>query len=462
MPVGRSLTGDWRVGTLAALIAAVHPVRVDRVANITGSFDLLALALSLWGLAFWMSALSGGRAPFAKRWLGIGFLAAGLLAGEEAVMLVALAGLASWWFSSAEPGGKRVVGRLSGLTALGLLLAAYLVIRTLVLGQVGRTEPVQSGPWPFWSFGLLFWRYLRIVLFPVRLSVAYSEEPLALYEPWVLVGWVGLLICGTAWMLWLRRYRRADFLLIWGFIALVPFSQILPSGTLFAERYAYHAVAPAALAIAWALVRLSDSGRLGRAVELCCFALIVLSISLGTYNRLKVWQGPQTLWPDAVSKQPGAYLARLNYGNWLRDSGRRDEAVEQFEIAVALDPEDPRARVNLGNMLYSKGLVQQAKVHFTAALETDFDSFGARIGLANVSVAEKDYNRALKLIEPVLNSDEDNLAALLVLGYISSIKGEYAQAIQIYQHALKLTRNPDQIRAIGNNISALQRILEGN
>ncbi|MDP8257046.1 MAG: tetratricopeptide repeat protein [Candidatus Alcyoniella australis] len=455
-PIGNSLLGSRRAGLYAAALAALHPVRSDRVANITGSFDLLAPVLALWGLAFWLAALRDPERSNRLRAVALPLLGCGLLAGEEALAVVLVAALAWWWLAPRSDQGRDTLRRLEDVLPLALLLAAYLALRTVVLGQVGRAPLPAQGPAPIWSFGVYFWRYVRLILVPSGLSVAYPERALALNEPWVMIGWSAMLAAALAWILWLRQRAVAVVLMLWGLLAIAPFCQLLPSGTPFAERYVYNALAPAALAAGWVLARLTRHGGARRVLGLLLFFTLLLVYGLGTFERVKVWRGPQTLWSDAVSKQPGAYLARLNHGNQLRDSGDLDAARAQFAVAVALDPNDSRGRINLGNVQYRLGELQAAQAQFLVALDADYDSVGARVGLASTFVSARRYNEALEMIAPVLRDDPDNLAALLVLGYISSIKGEYGQAIEVYQRALELCKDPVQVRVIGRNISTLR------
>ena len=68
---------------------------------------------------------------------------------------------------------------------------------------------------------------------------------------------------------------------------------------------------------------------------------------------------------------PGHARAHNNLGNALGRSGRLEEAVEQYEKALAIDPRHSRAHNNLAMTLESLGRLDQAISHYRRAVEID-------------------------------------------------------------------------------------------
>lgn len=70
-------------------------------------------------------------------------------------------------------------------------------------------------------------------------------------------------------------------------------------------------------------------------------------------------------WPDHVA-------GHVHYGLALEETGRNEEAAEQYRAAAALQPDDPRPLVNLGSLLYFQyKKTNEAKEALVRALELD-------------------------------------------------------------------------------------------
>jgi tetratricopeptide (TPR) repeat protein len=83
----------------------------------------------------------------------------------------------------------------------------------------------------------------------------------------------------------------------------------------------------------------------------------VAGLAVGTYVHNRVWQDDLTLWTATVAAQPNSILARTNLGFYLLEQGETDEAIEQFEIALATEKRPYMYLVadNLAGAYLSKG-----------------------------------------------------------------------------------------------------------
>jgi tetratricopeptide (TPR) repeat protein len=62
-----------------------------------------------------------------------------------------------------------------------------------------------------------------------------------------------------------------------------------------------------------------------------------------------------TLWRDTVTKSPSKARVHNNFGHALRNGGDLREALQQFEQALALDPDYPDALNNLATLYANIG-----------------------------------------------------------------------------------------------------------
>ena len=70
--------------------------------------------------------------------------------------------------------------------------------------------------------------------------------------------------------------------------------------------------------------------------------------------------------------------------------GRIDDAIAQWQKALAIQPNDAAAHTSLGNALLQKGWPEQAIVHYQTALQVDPREVNARNNMAWVLATSSD------------------------------------------------------------------------
>jgi tetratricopeptide (TPR) repeat protein len=78
---------------------------------------------------------------------------------------------------------------------------------------------------------------------------------------------------------------------------------------------------------------------------------------------------------NAISLRPGDLGSHVDLGLALRDLGRHDEAVAEFQEVVRLNPADPWGHANLGVALRVRGNYAQAAAESRRAIELAKDHF---------------------------------------------------------------------------------------
>ncbi len=116
---------------------------------------------------------------------------------------------------------------------------------------------------------------------------------------------------------------------------------------------------------------------------------------------------------------------RNHLGDALARSGDRDLAIEEFEQALALDPEYVEARVNLGATLAEAGRFEDALGHLEAAVRTAPEFGGARLNLAALLAGLGQWQEALGHYRRVLTSPEpaERDAAAAAIAEIRAMRG---------------------------------------
>jgi choline-sulfatase len=121
-----------------------------------------------------------------------------------------------------------------------------------------------------------------------------------------------------------------------------------------------------------------------------------------------------------LARYPRAALCWQEYGTFLLERNRTDEAARAFEQAVRYNPKDTTALVNLGGLELSKGRVDRAKVLYEMVLGVDPDDPVAHKNLG-IIFAEylKDPPQAVSHYKRYLEIAPDSDAGL-VKAYIAA------------------------------------------
>jgi tetratricopeptide (TPR) repeat protein len=102
--------------------------------------------------------------------------------------------------------------------------------------------------------------------------------------------------------------------------------------------------------------------------EIIIYLCVILSLSVGTYWRNKVWNSEIELWTDSVKKSPNKGRPHYNLGTVLLEQGKYEEAIAHLTEALQIKPNYAEAHVNLGNALTQQGKYEEAMAHLTEAL----------------------------------------------------------------------------------------------
>ena len=165
------------------------------------------------------------------------------------------------------------------------------------------------------------------------------------------------------------------------------------------------------------------------------FSWKVLGAVLGTTGRKsEAVDANQT----AVALSPQDADAHFNLGNTLKELGRLDEALASYTQAIALKPDFAQAHYNLGNTLKDLGRLDEALTSFTQAIALKPDYAKAHYNLGNtlkelgrLDEALASYNQAIAL-KPDYAEAHNNLGVTLQeLGRLDDALASYTKAIAL-------------------------------
>lgn len=335
----RLIVGNMTLAWLAALLFAVHPLRVEAVAWISARKDLLAAL-------FYLSAMIAYLRTSERRGIGGHLLvfvlhACALMSKGTAVTLpVALLLLD---FQQRRPFSAALILEKVPLFALSIVFGLVAIHFQREIGATNSGLPSMTlyQRLSISSFAGLF--YLGKTFIPTNLSAFYLYP---LTEEFKLPSWFALLplaiipVLGVMLVLW-RNHRTAFFGVAFFAVAIAPVLQFLSVGAaIAADRYTYLPGIGLTLAI---VVLLDAVTRHARPLLLAVALLLIVPTTL----RITVWRDTESLMSDQLRKFPTSVFAWNDRGVARMARGLLAEAYGDYSVALLLRPSDPDAADNL-------------------------------------------------------------------------------------------------------------------
>ncbi len=432
----------------AALVFAIHPLRVESVAWITERRDVLS-GFFYFSTVFCFVRFAGGAAHV-RRWYVAAVVAMvlALLAKGTAVTVPGVL-LVLWVYPFRQLGGKAGWGRdrcwrtVRVLAPFVLLAFTFTVVVFAALQDLpqlplGGKLAVSAASWCF---------YAGKTLWPSGLSPLYAMpdvvDPLA--SRFVISYVIVMAVAALCW-LGRRRFPGAVTSVVLFTVIVFPLLGVHQGGPqIFADRNTFNASpALAMLAGGALLVSLRHSTTLARAAVAVAFSAVVVLATL-TWRGTHVWRDSESLWTRVLEIEPDSPHGHNDLGNVFMQQGRVAEALEHFMRATQLRPEFAHAWGNLGVALAANGRDDEAITAFQRALAIDpaLDQAEGNLGVA--LMRRGDTTGALNHLNAALRTNPDNADAHVNMGNVLVRSGRPADAASHYASAVAI--RPDHADA---------------
>src|SRR5213080_2038420 len=446
---------------VAALVFAIHPLRVESVAWVTERRDVLSGLFYLVAILLYLRACERGARGRGWYWLSVAVFGCALLSKSMVVNLPVvllildvyplrrLGGFVGWW---SEPARRIYVEKIP------FVLLAAAASAVAVMAQLSKSAmiPVAHlsalGRLAVSAYGLSFYLWKMVV--PVNLSPLYMRPPTVDPEAPPFILSYGLVLAITAIVLALRR-RMPGLPAAWAayVVVLLPVLGIFQSGPqIAADRYTYLA------GLGWAI--LAGAGLLAcrhatRFLIRGSVVGVLVGLGVVTWNQVHVWHDAEKLWTHALAIDPKSSAAHSNLGSALIAQGKPAEASEHFREALRINPNDADAHTNLGMALARQGKLVAAIEHYQQVLQIKPDSADAHNNWGAALAQQGKLVEAIEHYQRALQMRPDYADAHTNLGNALAQQGTLSEAVEHYGQALKI--KPDFAKAVSNLGSALAR-----
>jgi tetratricopeptide (TPR) repeat protein len=296
--------------------------------------------------------------------------------------------------------------------------------------------------------------YLVNTFWPARLSILY---PLRAEVPIVtIVVSVAVLLTVTAWAIW--RLRPSPHLAVgwfWYLGMLVPVIGLVQVGMQqMADRYTYLPIIGVFIMVVWEVPSWLDLART-KAIAVTAAVILVACVGM-TRRQLSYWQNSETLFGRAAQVTKNNYIAFSNHGQALFKQGRVEEAVAEYEKAIALDSTLDAARLGLSEALMQQGKLDDASVQLAKVLELNPENSAARLQLGVLRGRQGRYDEAVAAFSEILQRNPDDLAAHNNLGNVLALQGKNEEAVKHFEKAVQIS--PEYASAHSNLALAYKKL----
>lgn len=448
--------GFWRWGAFfGSALFLVHPVQVESVAWLSQRKNLLAMLPYLLSFHAYLSYREcEEEAP--RRWYYLWSVVAfslALLSKSVAVIFPVMLVMYDLLVPSSRRNLKDHSDKIPYFAAAGIIAVTAMISQESGNGG-GRIE---YPPNPFISLPLsmlpVLVRYIQLLLWPIPSSQSIMYFPPIRneidYKVILSLFVVAGLIAGGIYLY--RKNRPCMFWYALFFLGLGPVSQIVPLATMMNDRYLYFPM----LGVAGLVAHLSGlllekaAMKLWGKVVLAISVGIIITLSIASHERGKVWRNSITLFSDAVAKYPNQTNTWSRLAEGYISSGEFTIARYYYENAARFGELDADARHNLAKIYLITGEYDKAYQHIWWLLLRGDQSRVNMILLGEYYYRIGSYPESEEYITSYLEEYPGDLHGLYLLGRVYFMTGNMGFAREFYNRALtEGSTSPDLFYAV--------------
>jgi protein O-mannosyl-transferase len=437
------LSGKYQVALVASLLFGIHPLHVESVAWASAQKDLLFTLFFLSSFILYLKYTSSDKR---KHYLiALLLFLFSILSKAMAAPLPVLLLLADYF-----KGRKLSFSLLTEKIPFFLIAIIFGIVAVMAQQSTGSVlETTFSIPQhiAFACYG--FVNYLIKFVIPLNLSAYYPYPILtgnsipAFYYAFILI--VGIVLFAVFYSV---RFSK-KILFCFGFFLLTIFLvlQLFPVGSaIMADRYSYLPSLGIFYLAGEGFVSLWDRNK--KFIAIASVAIFTGFFFIKSYARSETWENNLNLWSDVINKYQNAPVAYLNRGTVFGKEKKLDQALEDFNKAIILNPTYAKAYFNRGTVYLEKGSIELAINDFSKTIDLNpeysqayFKRGNAYMDLRNPENAIRDFTRTIEL-------SPDNSKAYNNRGLIFGDQGKFDRAKEDFDKAILL--NPEDAEAYYN------------
>lgn len=443
----------------AALLFGLHPMHVESVVWVSERKDVLCAFFYLLAISLYLNHAhsntppqAAGHAPArnsitsSSYLLSLTFYAFSIMSKPMAVSLPVILLLLDYY-----PLNRIKTGNPDRMKPVFFEKIPFFII-AFILSAVTLWTQYQSGALKVSEAPPLFERTLvavkAVILYPAKMALPVNLAPyypypenISLFDMSYMLSFLLFAIITLISIKWIKR--RPWLAIIWFcyLITLFPVSGILQVGKqAAADRYIY---LPGISLILLAGIGLSQlmpvTGSGKRRIVLTLSTLLLLLMSGKTVMQTGIWKDSHTLWSHEIDLFPNtADIAYLNRGTIYDSTGNYDDALIDYDRAIAINPTYVKAYLNRGLTHGKLNNPSRATKDLSEAIRLDPKNVKALINRGIAFGKVGNHGKGIEDLTRAMEIDSDSYNAYLTRGTLFYLSGSHEMAREDYIKATEI------------------------
>ncbi|MFA5872178.1 MAG: tetratricopeptide repeat protein [Parcubacteria group bacterium] len=399
-----ALSRKKQIAFIAAAIFAVHPILTESVSWISGGLYSIYAFFFLLSFLFYLFSASNKKYFY----YSIIFYVLSILSSEKALVLFLIFALYELAFGSIKYNWKKILPFFS--VSMALLLVYVTKIGYRAASIESQTYQASGGMYnPLIQIPIAIASYLKLIFWPAKLTL-YQTEMSFTQGQYLFALFIFLLFAGAIIWSYFKK-KTVFFWLVFFFITLLPTLTPFKISWIVAERYIYLGTLGIIVLVAIFISKIIELSENGKMVGYFALVIIVASLSVRTIIRNKDWKSEDTLWVATAQVAPSGQQIHNNLGDVYARQGNTQKAIEEFQKAIAINPNYADAYHNLANTYQQAGQFDLAVANYEKALSINPQLWQSYQNLAAIYYNAGDFQKALENIRKAseINPNDENL-----------------------------------------------------
>jgi len=446
------LSDNIKVTLVTSLLFGIHPLHVESVAWVAELKDLLYTFFFLAGFIFYLKYI---KTPCKKFYVFVLLLFIASVLSKGMAVSFPLIMILTDYFKKRKITQKVLFEKIPFLLLSAIFGVVAIVAQknSIVIQDLGLGFPQRFA---VACYGFI--TYLVKMAFPFNLSAFYPYPVLsagtipAEYYAYLILTLVVVILTLHP------RFQSKKLIFGFGFYTATIFLvlQWLPVGNaIMADRYSYVPSIGIFFLMGEGFAFLFDKRRTWvAAIMLSAFAIF---FSVKTYSRCFVWNNDLSLWNDVIHQYKASPIAHNNRGLVFLKEQKYDMAINDFNMAIGLNPGYTQAYINRGNALRNYNGYDTALEDYTNAIKLDPGFYRTYFNRATLFLKMGKNNEALNDFNKAISLNPSYVEAYVNRGILYMNQKEYGNAILDFNKAIEL--NPNYTDAYINRGNAYSKQL---
>ncbi len=446
---GNNGTLPFVAALVVAILFGIHPLRVESVAWTAERKDVLYSFFYILSILSYLRYSSLTNRKTTYYWASVIFFAMSLMSKSMAVTLPVILLILDYFPLRRLFSGegiteiKKVVLEKVPFFLLSILVSA---ITVLTHHDSGAMMGLESHPLHVRLLVAIkgYILYLYKMILPVDLAPYYPyPNKITIVSSEYLIPILLFITFTVVSIVLIKKSKAVTAVWLYYILTLLPVIGIAQTGSFSAaNRYTYlPCLGPLILIGILSGRAYASAGSRYLRMVFIVLLLIVSSYYVGmTLKEIPVWKDTESLWSRQIELHPGRIpLAYLNRGVVRYERKDYENAVNDYNMAIRLDPKHAKAYSNRGSVYEASGRYKLAVRDFTKAIELSPELAGVYSNRGNIFLKMKKYEYAVNDYKKAIEIDPEYAKAYSNLGVVYGAMGDPEMALRQYDRSIELS-----------------------